>query len=576
MKSRTFYSAIAIIASVLLVIGIAGFWGLTAQNPRSLISKGGQAEPVAAQFVPRQAPLMASVLARPDRLWQLRQLLTPARERAAARQEWQSLKQTLVDTLGWDYDTDVRPWLDQEVTVAVTTPDIDHDSSNGLQTGYLIMLGCQDAPQAKEALHVLWQKRTVSGRNLVFETISGVSLIYDQLPTDPAFRSLSALAPEKLAIDTLATAVVGDRQVLLANHPQVIRQAIATYQAPDVSLARSPHYRESIRTLPKNRIGWLYANIPPLLTWLGLEEAVPSNEPVSITPSGRRAQALFLSLRARSGSLLGDTAITPAPGTSFSQSASSAPAAPNALNLLPRETLFAIAGQNLAQFLANLNENISGYRLAQRSLQSLSDAVSLPDVTLSPSLLDTFDQEYALGFIGNSTPAWLLIAKANGNNTFSPLDSLAQDQGITVSHVDLGGQDVTTWTRLSLIRTGPQRAINLATQVMGVHTTINGYEVFSNALTGLERVLQQDEPTLPQEPEFVQLTQNLSKPGSTLAYINWPNLAPTLLRRFLWLRVVEDAGQPLTGHLGPLVIQGYDSQPSRQEGILAIKLRENP
>jgi hypothetical protein len=116
MKSRTFYTAIATLAGILLLVGIAGFWGLTSQNPRVLLTQGGQTQPQAAQFVPRQSPLMVSLLARPDRLWQLRQLLTPANQRFQVRQEWQSLQQSLENLVGWDYDIDVRPWLDEEAT----------------------------------------------------------------------------------------------------------------------------------------------------------------------------------------------------------------------------------------------------------------------------------------------------------------------------------------------------------------------------------------------------------------------------------------------------------------------------
>jgi hypothetical protein len=203
MKSRTFYSAIALLAGLLVFVGVAGFWGLTAQNPRSLLSKGGQEIPTAAQFVPRQAPLMASLLARPDRVWQLRQLLTPSQERFKARQEWQSLQQTVESTIGWDYDTDIRPWLDEEVTFAVTTADLDYTPENGLQAGYLLVLSCRDAQAAKEALHVLWQKRAAMGQSLIFESASGIALIHDQKVEDRSVRRLGTSNSGNAPVKTL-------------------------------------------------------------------------------------------------------------------------------------------------------------------------------------------------------------------------------------------------------------------------------------------------------------------------------------------------------------------------------------
>ncbi|MEL6383945.1 MAG: DUF3352 domain-containing protein, partial [Cyanobacteria bacterium J06626_18] len=339
MKSRTFFTAIALISGLIFLAGIAGFWGLTAQNPRTLLTKGGQEIPEAAQFVPRQAPVMVSLLARPDRLWQLRQVLTASSERFQARQEWQSLKAVLTDAVGWEYETDVRPWLGQEAAIAVTTTDLDHDDSNGEQTGYLAVLGCQDGQKAREAIHLLWQKRAISGKKLVFETVSGIPLIYDQPPVNTTFKLPEPTAASPLTLISLASAVVSDRYVLLANDPQVLRQAIATFQAPDVSLAKESTYRASVATLPANRIGWLYANAPSLSTWLGLE----NTDAVSpLATDGRRAHHLFMSFRATQAGLLGDTAIAAASGTAFSDDRDTQRRPIRALTLMPTTTRFVV------------------------------------------------------------------------------------------------------------------------------------------------------------------------------------------------------------------------------------------
>ncbi|MBE7384304.1 MAG: DUF3352 domain-containing protein [Leptolyngbya sp. SIO1E4] len=573
MKSRTFFSAIALVAGLLLLVGIAGFWGLTAQNPRGLMARGGQEIPTAAQFVPRQAPLMVSLLARPDRVWRLRQVLTPSGKRSEARQEWQSLKTTLTDAVGWDYDTDVLPWLDQEVTIAVTTTDLDHDSGNGQQAGYLAVLSCQDGQQAREAVHLLWQKRAISGRSLFFETVSGIPLIYDQKPDPPVFGSINVFDQAAIKLESLASVVIGDRYVLLANHPQVLRQAIATFQAPDVSLAKESTYRASIKALPSNRIGWLYANAPALLTWLGLEDPELTS---SLAESGRRAHHFFMSFRAIPTGLLGDTTVAAAPGTAFK--ASQAIHQPSKiLNILPAETLFAASGINLPEFLPETAENIGGYRIVQRSLKAFLASLSLPSDITPSQLWDTMQGEYALGLIAGRTPTWILASQSNPEVPFSALDDLAQQQGLNVSHVRLGDKDITAWTQLSLILTAPDSPASLNTQVIGVHTQISDYEVFSTSLAGLQQVLKaENESSLPEQPGFAKLLNNLDEPYGNLAYIDWPHLAPLLFNRFPWLRVIEQAGQPLTAHLGPIFMGGYGSNSSLQEGMVAIKLLENP
>lgn len=573
MKSRTFYSAIALLAGLLVFVGAIGFWGLTMQNPRSLISEGGQTTPEAAQFVPRQAPAMVSLLARPDRVWQLRQTLTPSKRRFAARKEWQSLKNSLETATGWDYDIDLRPWLDQEVTVAVTTTDLDRDSENGLQAGYLAVLSCRDVEAAREAMHVLWQKRAATGRNLVFEAVSGVPIIYDREPDDTLYRSMEALRLDDTLLKSLASAIVGERIVLLANDPQVLKQAIATYQAPDVSLAKASNYREAISTLPSNRIGWLYANVPNFITWLG-QETTDKLSPLS--SKGKRASFLFMSLRAFSSGILGDTAIAAAPGQPFEPSRTMAQTPFSALELLPPETLFATAGTNFAQLLKSTGQNVGGYGVAQRSLQLLLSSLSIPNIA-SDKVLSPLKGEYALATLANQPTTWLLVTKASEAKDLESIDAFVKEQGINVNQVHTEEGDVTTWTRFSLMRTSPQAPLQLMTQVVGVHALIDGYTVLSTSLLGLEQVLQVDESnSLSRQADFVQLVNNLDEPAGGITYVDWPNLMPTLARRFSWIRAIDQAGQPLTAHLGPIILQDRGSTQSLQEGVVAIKLLENP
>lgn len=574
MKSRTFYSAIALFAGLLILIGVAGFWRLTSQNPRSLLTQGGQEEPVAAQFVPRQAPVMVSLLARPDRVWQLRQLLTPSNQRFAARQEWQSLKQTLAEAIGWDYDTDLRPWLDEEVTLAVTTADLDRNLANGLQAGYLAVLSCRDAPAAREALHVLWQKRAATGRNLVFEMASGVSLIYDQQPQASGLQGLAGFRVDDTAIDRLASALIGDRYVLLANHPQVLREAIATYQAPDVSLAKARNYRESLAALPAKRIGWLYANLPELLPWLGLADAEP---PFTVAAEGRAAHYLFMSFRAFPQGLLGDTAIATAPGSSFRVHRPAPQTTPAVLQLLPAETLFVTAGSDLSQFITDIDHAVGGYALTQRSLQALLASLSLPSATIPAELLTPLQGEFAIGTLAGATPSWVMLAQAGDTAPFEPMDAFAQAQGINVSQVQLGDRDITVWTRIALARLSPNSSLQLQTQVVGVHAIVNGYEVLANSLEGLQQILGNLEKSpLSKQTTFVDLMAQVETPTGAFTYLNWPVLAPQLTRQLPWLRAIEQAGQPLTAHLGPIVISGSGSSQSLQKGVVAVKLSESP
>lgn len=577
MKSRTFFSAIALVAGLLLLIGIAGFWRLTADNPQVLLSEGGQTAPSAAQFVPRQAPLMVSLLSRPDRLWTLRQQLTSPGGRLEARQEWQVLQQLLNNAIGWDYDIDVRPWLDEEITLAVTSADLDHDRTNGQQAGYLVVLGCKDGQKAREAIHVLWQNRVTSGRTLVFETVSGIPLVYDQKPLIPVLANRQN-SQESLMLESLASAVVADRYVLLANNPNVLHQAITTFQAPDVSLAKMPSYRTSINTLPSSRIGWLYANAPTLLTWLGLEE--PQSTRSFLDLHGRRAHQLFMSLRPTSSGLLGDIEIASAPGTRFNPHDVTALFPNPMLQLLPAETtLLATTGQYLSDWLSETTTSIGGYRVTQRSRDAL--LATLP-TSLSDQLSElttSFPSSFALGLLAEDPLTWVLATQGSSQSqtpSFYTMDGLAQQNGLNVSHVMLGDIDVTTWTRLSIAFEPSGSPAILATEVVGVHALISGYDVFSTSLSGLQQIMQtQAESSLLNDSVLMDIVEDFDKPYGTLMYIDWDHLLPLIRERFPWLRLIEQAANPIVRHLGPVVVSGYGSSQSLQEGVVAIKLLEN-
>ncbi|MGF1461548.1 MAG: DUF3352 domain-containing protein [Leptolyngbyaceae cyanobacterium] len=576
MKSRTFYSAIALFSGLIVLIGVVGFWGLTAENPRTLITEGGQTAPTAAQFVPRQSPLMASLLARPDRLWKLRQLLAPANQRATARREWRSLQQLLEDATGWDYEADIQPWLDQEITLAITSLDLDHDDKNGLQAGYLVTLNCHDADAAREALHLLWQKRVAQGRNLVFETVSGVGLIFDQ-PLSILSSPQVSLAAAKPTVASLATAFVGDRYVLLANDVQVLRQAIATYQAPDVSLAKAAAYREAIATLHQNRIGWLYANIPTLLSWLGTEDRCPS----PIKPAGQDANSLFVSVQAVASGITGQLAIAPSPDSwtqieptpaeAATQSASST------LDLVPDDALFTISGQRFKEGLQRLQTDIGGYKATQAVLSTLSTpplARDKPNYQIGQQLLSRLQGSYALSLLPGQSTSWLLMSMVDD---FTEFDELATAQGLSVNQIPFEGKTMTAWTRFSFNRAVVEAPLTLSTQVVAIHTNLNGYEVVSTSLSGLERVLEQAESdALSQKTSLLQLAAHTGPAASNLAYVNWPALAPVLINRFPWLKAVELAGEPLTGHIGPLLVSGAEDSESLRISNFAVKLEEDP
>jgi hypothetical protein len=143
MKFRSFLTVLAGVVLVLLLVSAGGFYWLVGRNPIRLLSNEQGTVPGAAIFVPKQAPVMASLLLNPDQLEAFQLVSTPPAERRNVRQEIAQLKQSLLATTGLDYERDVQPWLGQEITLAVTTLDIDRDTANGQQPGYLMAIATQ-------------------------------------------------------------------------------------------------------------------------------------------------------------------------------------------------------------------------------------------------------------------------------------------------------------------------------------------------------------------------------------------------------------------------------------------------
>ena len=222
---------------MLLLTGIAGCNGLFNKNPLNLVSDT-QKQLSAAVFISRQAPVMVSMPIDPNRFEVLNGGVNLSK-----------LKKSLLDNTGLEYKKDVQPWLGNEITVSVTTDDIDKDSANGKQPGYLTVLTTKDAEKSREFIEILFSKRVLAGTSLVVEQYKGVKLISDIGQTTEIEKPLAAT-------------VVGDDFVLFANDAKILREAINNVQAPGLSLISSDNYQQAIKKLDNKNQAVTFLNLP--------------------------------------------------------------------------------------------------------------------------------------------------------------------------------------------------------------------------------------------------------------------------------------------------------------------------
>ena len=169
MKLRSFFYALAAGVILLLLIAAGGFFWLTSQSPLNVMREGAVATPTASIFVPKQAPVMASLLVNPDRLEAFRQLVARPGNRRRSRAELKQVEDSLLANKGIDYRRDIRPWLGNEVTLAVTSLDFDRNQQNAAQPGYLLAVTTKNSQRAREFLQLFYSKQATAGAtDLVF------------------------------------------------------------------------------------------------------------------------------------------------------------------------------------------------------------------------------------------------------------------------------------------------------------------------------------------------------------------------------------------------------------------------
>mgnify|MGYP000303574248 CR=1 FL=1 len=548
IKQRSFFLIVGVI--VLLLTGIGGFW-LVRESSLSLRG-GSQSTPAAAMFVPKQAPVMVSMLVNPNRIESLGQVVSGS-ERRKLRTQLQQLKTSLFANTGLDYQRDVQPWIGDELTLAVTNTDIDRDAANGQQTGYLMAIATKNAAKSREFLDLLFSKRAVAGKDLTFEQYEGIKLISDQP------RSISNQAA---ATQNLAGAVVGDSFVLFANHPKVIRDAINNVQATDLNLATSSQYQQALTLLPSRSIGLFFLNLPSVVAWQGLKPAAQTYE----------SQIIALELN-RKG-LLAQTALLAAPN----QNSSSAPTLSQpveALKYIPDAISLAVSGSDLShlentdlnQLWQQTTASGAGEGLSRLINQPLAELQARWGIDLAKDIFSWVQGEYALGILPREgqTPDLIFVAQksAAADQGISHLDEIAQQQGLSATPLPLENQKVSAWTQLTTVpsSSNTDTGITLRAKVQGVHTTVGNYEIFTTSVEAMDAALKAPKNgALIDSPKFKASIAPIPTPNAGYVYLDWAASHSMLERQLPILKLLEVAGKPFFNNLRSLTVSSYDQK----------------
>ena len=605
MKLRSFFSFLSAVVLALLLLGAGGFYWLVARHPARVLSSAQITMPGAALFVPRQAPVMASLLLNPAQLEAFQLVATPSTERRRVREELDQLKQSLLANTGLTYKRDIEPWLGDEMTLAVTALDFDHDAANGQQPGYLAAIATDDPQQSREFLELFWQKRAITGSDLVFEQYKGVkiiaanppaidrdSVVATRKPKPPSYRlqlqpakPLASPAP----IPTLASAAVGDRFILFANHPKVLREAINNVQSPDLSLEQSKVFTKAIEALTQQRVGLAYIDIPKLTQLLDRELPSSAQRTVAdpVATEGKSTllqQTLVAGFALNQQGILAETALLSPDETAALSPALSQPV--GALQYLPSDSSLSASGTDLDRLWSQLTKGVASYetvsQLINQPLQDLQDRWQLD---LPNNIFSWVKGEYALAMVppdtitnGTLRPDWIFAAQRPSadadQQAIAHLDDLAKQQGLNVGPLTIGDRTVSAWTRLTTAKAASQ-PLNLRAEVQGVHASVGNYELFTTSVAAMDSALKAADQSLLTVESFKHATTSLLKPNNGYFYVDWDASRPLLEQRFPAVKVLELAGKPFFNRLRSLTLSSYGAQPGVQRGGALVQLKRD-
>ena len=528
MKTRKV--VIALVGVILLVI--LGFSLFFNKSVNLIAIQGVKENPKGVVFVPQQSPLMVSLLVNPQQLQSITQLLPSNNQSKRVMKAMDKLRSTLLTQAQVDSLDDLKGWIADEVTFAVTSLDYDHDSDNGVQPGYLLAVKNNNSQSASEFLQTYYSKNVIAGDSeLILDEYQGAKIVYQHpLNTDSKVKQLAA-------------AVVGDF-VLFANDLPVLTDAINNAQAIELNLDHDLAYQNSLTSLPAKKIGVVYVNLPNISAWITNQAEIKEEA---------KNQSLTLALKVNNQGLLTHSALFTGEEENKIPTLNQVP---QTLAYVPEESVFAVAGANLQLLSQNIQAGLEKQNpFAEIIAQVINSLESSLALDFDQEIFQKVTGEYALSLSqnkDNKTLDWFFINQITEEALSPSFDLLAQSRGLSIGDLPLDDRTMTTWTKL--ITTSDNSFSQLQAEVKGVHADINSYEVLTNSVNLLSNSLSKSPRNLLHSSSFAYSWETLPSNNNGYLYLRWQPFKPYLVKKFPLLRVIELGFKPLFDNLYSITV----------------------
>ncbi|AFZ47787.1 hypothetical protein Cyast_1831 [Cyanobacterium stanieri PCC 7202] len=522
------------------------------QKFNNYLARGGvNNNPEGTIFVSRQSPLMVSLLVNPEKLSAISGVLPLNGEQKKVFQAVEQLRTKLLNKVQVDDVQELKNWLGDEITLAVTSLDLDKNRDNGAQPGYLLVVKNKDSSLAREFLQNYYAKQAVSTEaKLIFDDYQGVNIVYQKpLGDNPT-------------IQRVAAAVIAD-YVLFANDLSVLKEAINNAQAINLNLEHYQPYQKAIATITKPKVSLAYINIPSTSAWI-TNQPLPEEDLIE--------QTLTLSLAVNEKGLIASTALSGVAGEE--NQAPSLDTPPHALNYIPQNSIFAASGIKLDQFWQQVSDGLKTNSPLQQIInQSLNPLQKSSGLNFGEDIFPQVTGEYALSLsVDEMTKQlnWLFVNETQNESLSSNLDDIAQSRGLSVGDLPLASNTITAWTKL--VTTSENSFAKLEAQVKGVHAEVKPYEIITNSVDVLSDILANPAQNLLHNSEFQSTIKALPSENDGYLYVQWQNLEPYLNRKFPIVKVMELGFKPLFDNLQSLTITSEGSQDGVRQATVFLNL----
>ncbi|MGF1493778.1 MAG: DUF3352 domain-containing protein [Microcoleaceae cyanobacterium] len=559
-QQRSWLTILAVGLVALLLVGVGSVYWFGGRSSVKLIT-GSKSTPTASLFVPENTLMMASLLVNPDQLEAAQQLLgQPGSGSRGQQNEVQRFKDLVLSGTELNYKRDIRPWLGNEVTLALMTMDIDRDPKNGEQAGYLFAATTKDAELSQTKLKEFWQRQQSKGEDIISEQYKGIPLSYRQPQ------------PGQLP-QTLSTATFGNRFVLFANSPKVLREAINNVQAPSLSLERSVVYRRALQDLGGGQLGFIFLNLG---SW-GLN-LLPENAVATPQPS------LALSLGVNPGGLLAETALFNSEIFSEESIAASLTQPVSLLKYVTSASPLVIAGTDLSHLWSQV-ETVMATTPQLKILidQPLAAVQDLSGLDLPQDIFSWVTGEYALALLprmDRAQPDWMFVTQrsAEAETAIQNLDQMAVEQGYNLGQLQLDENALSVWTRLDSIAEEPSELDPdnkiIKANAVGAHMTLENYEIFATSIEALDNALDATEAgDLLQNAEFKAGLEQLPPENDGYLFLNWQTSRKILKQQIPLLKIVELAAKSIFDHLRAITVTSTGTVEGVKRASAFIQLR---